>query len=109
MKRRQKMLLGSTGSEHEKSAAYHRGSAEHAIDRGLKALEQFDCSTAFHELLSARLYAGAYEAHLEAAGKKSSGSGRLLDIHRLIVDVGKVCLRPKSDFVVRKQSGRGKN
>jgi hypothetical protein len=112
MKRRRKIRLGSTSAEHEERAAYHRGSAEHAITRGLQALEDMNCSRAFSEFASAKLYIGEYEAHMASAGKASSHeriSGKIMDIHRLEVDIGRMCLRPKSDFVVRKQKGKGQN
>lgn len=100
--------LGRSASEHNERADYLERSAEDAVKRGLRALDDLNCKAAYEDLLSARGLRSAAQAETEAAGRTfDPASKRNGDYFRLAVDFGRQCVREKD--VVRKQRGRGKN
>lgn len=59
--------LGSSASVHARAAEYHLRSMSNAIQSGLSALKQGECSRAFHQLIAASRYDGMYQAHADTS------------------------------------------
>lgn len=69
--------LGSSASVHARAAEYHLRSMSNAIQTGLSALKQGECSRAFHQLIAASRYDGMYQAHAD-----TSPAGHHARVHR---------------------------